>query len=109
MDLPLDPSPSGALRWTTLPRTPLRRTAQNFALFSFLPPQFSFFLSLGVLSLNFVGVFEASGPSDVHVVKPRRLWGPTFSRFGPPPFAPQKIHPKNGRSGKKKVAEVEIG
>ena len=45
-------------------RTTLRRTAQNFALFfSLLPPQFSFFfLSLGVLSWNFVGVLEGRNP-----------------------------------------------
>ena len=41
------------------PPDPLRRTAQNFALFVPRPPQFSFFLPLlGVLSLNFGGVFE---------------------------------------------------
>ena len=41
---------------------------QNFALFFTLPPQFSFFLpSLGGRFVNFGGVFEAPGPSNVHV------------------------------------------
>ena len=49
---------------TALCRTALRRTAQNFALFFFPPPATIsfFFLSIGVLSLNFVGVFEGRGP-----------------------------------------------
>ena len=81
--------------------------------FSLLPPQFSFFFpSLVGPSLNFVGVFEASGPSNVHVVKPKRLWGPTFSRFGPPPFGSQKFIQKMAEVEKKrwpksKLAEVD--
>ena len=55
--------------------------AQKFALFSPLPPQFSFFLpSLGGLLVEFWWCFEAPGLSNVHVrssravvcVKPRR-------------------------------------
>ena len=51
------------LRRTAVRRTALRRTAQNFALFFPLPPYFrSFWLSLGVFSWNFGGVFEGGDP-----------------------------------------------
>ena len=43
--------------------TPFRRTAQNFALFFPLPPQFSLFLPLlWVVSWNFGGVMEGRDP-----------------------------------------------
>ena len=74
--------------WSPFRRTPsglttLRRTAQNFALFSPSPTMFSFFfLSLGVFSLNFGGFWKrrvwalglwcetpaASGPPGLHTI-----------------------------------------
>ena len=58
----------------------LKGGAQIFALFSLSRPHFrSFCPSLGVFTLNFGGVLEVLGPSNVHVlefsgcrVKPRR-------------------------------------
>ena len=45
------------------PPDPLRRTAQNFALFSFSRHNFhSFFSLLGVFSFSFSGVFEGRDP-----------------------------------------------
>ena len=83
----LHPISDGPFRGTTLRRTTLRPTAQNFALFFSLPPQFSFSL-LGVLSLNFVGVFEGGNPEMCTFglsgcrVKPRRP-----HQTGPPGLA----------------------
>ena len=52
----------------------LRRTAQNFAFFSFSRRNFTLSsLSLGVFSWNFGGVIEAPGHLNVH--EPRRLRG----------------------------------
>ena len=117
---PLDPP----LRWTTLRWTTLRRTAQNFAFFSLLPPQFSFFSpSLGVLPLNFGGVFEFRDPemctfglSGCHVETPAekksaKFWASTLRGLHPsvpPPFGapPFVMVPKVNIQ---KLAEVEIG
>ena len=54
-----------------------RRWGPKFrAFFSLSRPQFrSFCLSLGVFSWNFRGVFEAPGPSDVHVWSSRVVVG----------------------------------
>ena len=90
---PLDPLPLLRLSAPS-PGPPLRRTAQNFALFLSLPPEISFYLlSLGVFSLSFGGVFEGRGAQMCTFglsgcrVKPRR-------NFGPPPFrAPTQQHP----------------
>ena len=91
--LPLDhPSPGPPFPWTALFWTALRRTAQNFALFLPSPVLiFVLFLSLGVFSWNFGGVFEGWDPLMCTFglsgcrVKPRRLWGTLpkilFSRF----------------------------
>ena len=51
------------------PTAPCTRPPKDSFFFSPLPPPFSFFfsLSLWVFSLNFGGVFEAPGPSNVHV------------------------------------------
>ena len=58
--------------------------AQNFALSS-LPPQFSFFLlSLGGSSRGILVVFEASGPSNVHVWSSRPSWGRAVQGEGGP-------------------------
>ena len=69
------PPPDSHLR-----RTPLRRTAQNFALFSLSRRKIRSFLpSLGVVSLNFGGVIEGRDPQMCTFglsgcrVKPRRL------------------------------------
>ena len=51
--------------------------------FPLLPPQFSFFfLSLGVLSWNFGGVFEAQGPCNV--LSGCRVRAPAAGLVGPP-------------------------
>ena len=80
---------------------PLRRTAQNFALFfPPLPPPFrSFCVSLGVFSWNFGGVFEGQNPQNVdgpgasNTTKiPPPFGAPTLRGppFGAPPFG---VHP----------------
>ena len=75
--------------------TPLRRTAQNFALFFPLPPPFrSFRVSLGVFSLNFGGVGALGeekkkarnfGPPTL---RGPTLRGPIFLGLGPHPSGP---------------------
>ena len=76
--------------WTPLDRLPpVRRTAQNFALFLPFPATVSFFLlSLEVFSWNFGGVFEDRDPQMCTFglsgcrVKPRRP-----HQTGPPGLA----------------------
>ena len=63
LDFPGPPSARLLLRWT-----PLRRTAQNFALFSLPPPFHSFYVSLGVFSLNFGGVLKVGTPKCAQAV-----------------------------------------
>ena len=107
---------------TALPGTALPGTAQNFALF-FPSPAATFVLffhSMGVFSLNF-GVFEAPGPSNVHVwalglscetpaAPPDRAAGartrqPENSKrahlSAPALQTPPKFHEKTPREGKK--------
>ena len=98
------PSARTTLRSTTLHRTTLRRTTlppdrpKFRSFFSLLPPQFSFFfLSLGVLSCNFVGVFEGRnsemctfGLSGCRVKprRPHRTRQPENSKRAPFPICP---------------------
>ena len=91
--------------------------------FSLLPPHFSFlFLSLGVLSWNFVGVFEGRNPEMCTFglsgcrVKPRRLHQtgppglahdsprtPSVAHFRAPALqTPPKFHERTPRERKKK-------
>ena len=62
----------------SLPRTSLRRTAQNFVFFPSPDPMFSLSLSLGVFSFNLGCVFEGHNPQTCTFgllgcrVKPRR-------------------------------------
>ena len=104
-----------ALPGTALPGTALPTTAQNFALFSPLPPQCSFFSSLSwvVLSWNFGGVFEAPEHSNVHVWA-LGLLCETPAALGPFPLGPHPSGPPTpiesiqpSRSAEKNAATTE--